>query len=96
MDVVASSCLVKNLRGIAKRFKTSGAVRSAGTERGSKVRRNMAARDSSATSANVICRSCGTKAILGAKVLEKAADTPAKCGEHVTTDHGSERAQEGR
>ena len=56
----------------------------------------MAARDSSATSANVICRSCGTKAILGAKVLEKAADTPAKCGEHVTTDHGSERAQEGR
>ena len=69
-------------------------------ERGSKVRRNMAGRGSSAASDNITrpqLRDGGTKAILGAKVLEKTADIlRAKCGEHVTADHGSERAQEGR
>ena len=48
-----------------------------GTEGGSKVRRNMAGRGSGAAANNITrpqLRHGGTKAILGAKVLEKAAD----------------------
>ena len=58
----------------------------------------MAGRGSGAASDNITrpqLRDGGTKAILGAKVLEKGRRHAAKCGEHVAADHCSESAQEG-